>query len=118
MAVGMAIATTMGSSPAARAQVVIYEDQPSGVYSGEGRAEGESLRRWNRRHDTRDGWTNRWASFGPYDAIRLLERRGYRVRDVTNVGERYLLRASRDGDDLLVSVSRRGEIVGVVHEAH
>jgi hypothetical protein len=35
---------------------------------------------------------------------------------VRDVGERYLIRAWRDGDDLLVSVSRRGEIMGVVHD--
>jgi uncharacterized protein YuzE len=38
------------------------------------------------------------------------------VRDVNDVGERYLVKASRDGDDLLVSVSRSGEIMGVIHD--
>jgi hypothetical protein len=50
--------------------------------------------------------------------MRLLERRGYRVGDVKDVGERYLVSASRDGDNLLVSVSRRGEIMGVVHDRY
>ncbi|MFK3780116.1 hypothetical protein [Agrobacterium sp. NPDC089420] len=53
---------------------------------------------------------------GARDIIRLLEDRGYRVRDIENVGDRYLVRASRRGDRVLVSVSRRGEIMGVVRD--
>ncbi|MGO8396684.1 hypothetical protein ACC760_40040, partial [Rhizobium ruizarguesonis] len=67
-------------------------------------------------HDQRSGWRSGRDNFGPDYAVRLLERRGYRVRDVKDVGERYLIMAWRDGDDLLVSVSRMGEIMGVVHD--
>lgn len=77
-----------------------------------------STHQWNRRHDARREWGLRRGSFGPNDAMRLLERRGYRVKDVRDVGERYIVRAWRGGDDLLVSVSRSGEIVGVVHERY
>ncbi|MGV2085720.1 hypothetical protein [Rhizobium sp. K7/93] len=55
-------------------------------------------------------------SFGPGDVITLLEGRGYRVRNVQDVGKRYLVKATRGGDNLLVSVSRSGDIMGVVHD--
>ncbi|MBW9080744.1 hypothetical protein JNB84_22540 [Rhizobium pusense] len=113
LATTLMISGVVGGS--ARAQVVIHEGSVSGYYE-DGDREADFLQRWNRHHDRRAGWAPGWANFGPNDAVRLLERRGYRVRDVQDVGERYLIRAWRDGDDLLVSVSRRGEIVGVVHD--
>jgi hypothetical protein len=80
--------------------------------------ETQFIQEFNRRHESRDRWSENRRSFGPRDVIRLLERRGYRVRDVNDVGERYLVKASRDGDDLLVSVSRSGEIMGVIHDRY
>ncbi|MCR5942728.1 hypothetical protein FG152_18195 [Ochrobactrum sp. XJ1] len=102
----------------ASAQVVIQEGRYPGYYGDDSQDEADFLQRWNRRHDRRSEWSPNWSNFGPSDAVRLLERRGYRVRDVRDVGERFLIRAWRDGDDLLVSVSRRGEIVGVVHDQY
>ncbi|PSH54548.1 antifreeze protein [Phyllobacterium brassicacearum] len=56
------------------------------------------------RYDRRD-------RFGPRDVSRMLERRGYRVRDVDFERGRYFVRASRRGAPVLVVVSRRGEIL-------
>ncbi|MBY5855480.1 hypothetical protein ELI49_00785 [Rhizobium ruizarguesonis] len=114
----MAVALTMPLVVPARAQVVIQEGQGPEFYADpdDNQTEMDFLQRWNRHHDQRSGWRSGRDNFGPDDAVRLLERRGYRVRDVKDVGERYLIRAWRDGDDLLVSVSRRGEIMGVVHD--
>jgi hypothetical protein len=101
------------------AQVVIYEERRSpSVYVEEDGDETQFIQEFNRRHESRDRWSENRRSFGPRDVIRLLERRGYRVRDVNDVGERYLVKASRDGDDLLVSVSRSGEIMGVIHDRY
>nr|WP_245279785.1 hypothetical protein [Rhizobium leguminosarum] len=115
-----AVILTIPFALPAGAQVVIHEDQGpaySPDYPDDDQVETDFLRRWNSHHDSRS-WGSRSANFGPDDAMRLLERRGYRVRDVKDVGERYLIRASRDGDDLLVSVSRRGEIMSVVHDQY
>lgn len=115
-----AVVLTVPFALPAGAQVVIHEDQGpaySPDYPDDDQVETDFLRRWNSHHDSRS-WGSRSANFGPDDAMRLLERRGYRVRDVKDVGERYLIRASRGGDDLLVSVSRRGEIMGVVHDQY
>ncbi|AYG62979.1 hypothetical protein CCGE525_30160 (plasmid) [Rhizobium jaguaris] len=110
-----ALMTTVSAVAPAGAQVVIHEGPRPG-YDDDDQGETEFLQRWNQHHDMRNEWGSGWTNFGPNDALRLLERRGYRVRDVRDVGERYLIKAYRDGDDLLVSVSRRGEIVGVVHD--
>lgn len=118
IAMGMAVAATMGLILPARAQVVIYNDQSPTFDRGEGETEAHFLQRWNRRHDARGEGGHRLDYFGPDDVVRLLERRGYRVRDVDDVGERYLVKAWRDGDNLLVSVSRGGEIMGVVHQRY
>jgi hypothetical protein len=98
----------------AHAQVVIDEGRGSYADREDNGVEGDFLRRWNRHHDAENAWG--YGGFGPEDVIRLLERRGYQVDDVRDVGPRYLVRARRDGDDLLVSVSRQGEIMGVVHD--
>ncbi|PSH64642.1 MULTISPECIES: antifreeze protein [Phyllobacterium] len=60
--------------------------------------------REDRRYDRRD-------RFGPRDVARMLERRGYRVRDVNFERGRYFVRTSRRGAPVLVVVSRRGEIL-------
>jgi hypothetical protein len=118
IALGMAAAATTGLVFPAVAQVVIYNDQSPDASSDEGATESNFLQDWNRRHDWPNRWGERRNNFGPDDVMRLLERRGYRVGDVKDVGERYLVSASRDGDNLLVSVSRRGEIMGVVHDRY
>ncbi|HEY0121587.1 MAG TPA: hypothetical protein VGC14_07485 [Rhizobium sp.] len=118
IALGMTAVMTMGFITPAVAQVVIYNEQSPDGYSdpGEGQTEANFLHAWNREHDSSNRWGEPRGNFGPNDVIRLLERRGYRVRDVNDVGERFLVRASRGDDNLLVSVSRRGEIMGVVHD--
>ncbi|CAM3719539.1 hypothetical protein G6L26_026955 (plasmid) [Agrobacterium radiobacter] len=98
-------------------QVVIHYGQRSDTYAVDGNTEANFLDSWNRRHDE-NRWLRERSSFGPDDVITLLEDRGYRVRNVQDVRERYLVNASRSGDDLLVSVSRYGDIVGVVHEQY
>ncbi len=99
-------------------QVVIHDGQPSDTYAFDGNTEANFLHSWNRLHDDQNHWSRERSSFGPDDVITLLEDRGYRVRSVQDVGERYLVNASRSGDDLLVSVSRYGDIMGVVHERY
>ncbi len=116
IALVVATAINGGVMAPAFSQVVIYNDQFSDPYSVEGQTEGRFLQTWNRHHDSRNRWEGRRNNFGPDDVINLLEERGYRVRNVDDVGERYLVEASRGGDDLLVSVSRAGEIMGVVHD--
>jgi hypothetical protein len=117
IALGLATLVTGLATTPSLAQVVIHEDRRSpSVYVEEDGDETQFIQEFNRRHESRDRWSENRRSFGPRDVIRLLERRGYRVRDVNDVGERYLVKASRDGDDLLVSVSRSGEIMGVIHD--
>jgi hypothetical protein len=117
IALGLATLVTGVATTPSLAQVVIHEDRRSpSVYVEEDGDETQFIQEFNRRHESRDRWSENRRSFGPRDVIRLLERRGYRVRDVNDVGERYLVKASRDGDDLLVSVSRSGEIMGVIHD--
>lgn len=118
IAAGMAVAIAAGLAGPSQAQVVIYDDRSPAYHPNPGEAEAYFLQTWNRRHDERGGRRVYRDYYGPEDVIRLLERRGYRVNRVDDVGERYLVRAWRDGDDLLVSVSRRGEIVGVVHDRY
>ncbi|CAN7349853.1 hypothetical protein LJR009_002938 [Bosea sp. LjRoot9] len=118
IALGMTAAIMMDLVRPAVAQVVIDRNHSQSVDSGEADMEAQALQDWNRRHNAPNGWGERRNNFGPRDVIRLLERRGYRVRDVNDVGERYLVKASRDGDDVLVSVSRSGEIMGVVHDRY
>lgn len=99
------------------AQVVIHRDQSSDDYSAQDDTESNFLHAWNSHHDARNMWGEGRSNFGPDDVIRLLEGRGYRVRNVRDVGVRYLVQASRGDDNLLVSVSRSGDIMGVVHDS-
>ncbi|MBO0144650.1 hypothetical protein JZX87_26205 [Agrobacterium sp. Ap1] len=101
----------------AHSQVIIYDDQ-SNSYPVDGRTESNFLHQWNRQHDAQGRWSGQQSSFGPDDVITLLEDRGYRVRNVEDVGPRYLVKATRGGDNLLVSVSRSGDIMGVVHDQY
>ena len=54
---------------------------------------------------------DRRERFGPRDVARMLERRGFRVRDVNFERGRYFVRAARRGDPVLVVVSRDGDIL-------
>ncbi|MBB4955127.1 hypothetical protein H4S14_003254 [Agrobacterium vitis] len=105
-------------APHAFSQVVIYDGQSSYPYAVDGNTESNFLNTWNRHHDAQNRWLGRSRNFGPDDVIRLLEDRGYRVRNVQDVGERFLVKATRGGDNLLVSVSRSGDIMGVVHDQY
>ncbi|MBO9102261.1 MULTISPECIES: hypothetical protein [unclassified Rhizobium] len=111
-----AAALTAIAAVPAFSQVVIYDGEPSDPYSVDGNTESNFLNSWNRHHDNRNRSSGQQSSFGPDDVITLLEGRGYRVRNVQDVGERYLVKATRGGDNLLVSVSRTGDIMGVVHD--
>jgi hypothetical protein len=102
----------------ALSQVVIYDNRPPDYYSADGDVESQFLHAWNRHHDNQNRWPGQRSSFGPEDVITLLEDRGYTVRNVQDVGERFLVKATRGGDDLLVSVSRSGDIMGVVHDQY
>ncbi|MBZ5763275.1 hypothetical protein LAV84_27325 [Rhizobium sp. VS19-DR104.2] len=115
-ALSMAAFITVAGVAPALSQVVINNDPYADPNSDDGETEYRFLRTWNHEHDTRNRWQERRTSFGPQDVIRLLEARGYSVRNVEDVGMRYLVQASRGGDDLLVSVSRSGDIMGVVHD--
>ncbi|MDQ0458243.1 hypothetical protein [Rhizobium paknamense] len=113
---GTALSFSLCLANVAMSQVVIYNDENPEPYSVDGRTESRFLDRWNRHHDAKQHWSGAPASYGPDDVINLLEDRGYRVRSVQDVGPRFLVRATRDGDNLLVSVSRSGDIMGVVHD--
>lgn len=118
VALCMAAVTMSGLDTPAVAQVVIDRNHSRAADLDDTEMEAQALQDWNRRHNSPNAWGQRRNNFGPDDVIRLLERRGYRVRDVNDVGERYLVKASRDGDNVLVSVSRSGEIMGVVHDRY
>lgn len=114
---GLTAATIIGFVTPALAQVVIHQDQSPDDYSAQDDTEQNFLHAWNNHHDARNRWGERRGNFGPDDVIRLLEGRGYRVKNVKDVGTRYLVTATRGDDNLLVSVSRSGEIMGVVHDS-
>ncbi|TIX89111.1 hypothetical protein BSK43_021055 [Rhizobium sp. P44RR-XXIV] len=113
---GLSIIISAGLVIPATAQVVLHQNQSPGDDGAQDEVESDFLHAWNRHHDAPNMWGERRNNFGPDDVIRLLERRGYRVRDVRDVGVRYLVQATRGDDNLLVSVSRSGDIVGVVHD--
>ncbi|MGV2052454.1 hypothetical protein ACQZ48_20435 [Agrobacterium sp. 22-209-1] len=117
IALGVAAILTVAAVGPALSQAVNYDDRFSDPYEVDGNTESRFLHAWNRHHDAENRWSGR-RSFGPDDVITLLEDRGYRVRDVQDVGERYLVKATRGSDNLLVSVSRGGEIMGVVHDRY
>ncbi|QCJ01204.1 hypothetical protein J5285_22245 (plasmid) [Agrobacterium larrymoorei] len=113
-----AIALSVIAALPAFSQVVIYDGQPSDPYSVDGNTESDFLHAWNRHHDVERRWSGQRSSYGPNDVITLLQDRGYKVRNVEDVGERYLVKATRGGDNLLVSVSKSGDIMGVVHDRY
>ncbi len=115
IALGLSTIISVGLIIPATAQVVLHQNQSPGDDDAEDEAESNFLHAWNRHHDAPNMWGERRNTFGPDDVIRLLERRGYRVRDVKDVGARFLVQATRGDDNLLVSLSRSGDIMGVVH---
>ncbi|OBZ94572.1 hypothetical protein ADU59_15370 [Pararhizobium polonicum] len=89
----------------ALAQDGYYRDGARERYLEDGLANGHRAQERNRYA------RERHEQFGQRDVISLLERRGYRVRDVRLERGRYFVRASRRDERLLVIVSRRGEIL-------
>lgn len=101
-----------GFASSAVAQDRYYRDNSPAIYLEEDQSDGYFIQdrgRYDRDRD--DRWEDRRDRFGPRDVTRMLERRGYRVRDVNFERGRYFVRASRRGDRVLVVVSRRGEIL-------
>jgi hypothetical protein len=86
------------SSPA----VFVDDDEGDGYLVQDRRYYGDGYR------DDRRYYRER---FGPRDVARMLERRGFRVRDVNFERGRYFARTSRRGEPVLVVVSRDGEIL-------
>ncbi|MEK1854444.1 MAG: antifreeze protein [Phyllobacterium sp.] len=86
------------SSPA----VYVDDDEDDGYLIQDRRYYGDGYR------DDRRYYRDR---FGPRDVARMLERRGFRVRDVNFERGRYFARTSRRGEPVLVVVSRDGEIL-------
>lgn len=100
-----------GFAHSAMADGRYYRDESPIYIDNRGEADGYLVqdRRYNDgyhgdRYDRRDRFDRR-------DVARMLERRGYRVRDVDFERGRYFVRASRRGAPVLVVVSRRGEIL-------
>lgn len=118
LALGSVMAVMTALAAPVAAQVVIERDHSRTVDPAEAELESQVLQDWNRRHSATGQWGERRGNFGPHDVIRLLEGRGFRVRDVNDVGARFLVKASRGDEDLLVSVSRSGEIMGIVHDRY
>lgn len=87
------------------------EDSPVIYLDNRGEADGYLVQDRRYYDGYRDDRYDRRDRFGPRDVTRMLERRGYRVRDVDFERGRYFVRASRRGAPVLVVVSRRGEIL-------
>lgn len=101
-----------GFASSASAQERYYRDNSPAIYLEEGQSDGYFVQdRGRYDRDRRDRYEDRRDRFGPRDVTRMLERRGYRVRDVDFERGRYFVRASRRGDPVLVVVSRDGEIL-------
>ncbi len=101
-----------GFASAATAQERYYRDNAPAIYLEQDESDGYYIQdRGRYDRDRRDWYEERRDRFGPRDVARMLERRGYRVRDVNFERGRYFVRASRRGDPVLVVVSRRGEIL-------
>lgn len=98
-----------GFAPSAFAQDRYYRENAPAIYLDNGGAEGRLVQ--DRGRYDHDRYDDRRDRFGPRDVSRMLERRGFRVRDVDFQRGRYFVRASRRGDPVLVVVSRDGEIL-------
>jgi hypothetical protein len=101
-----------GFASSAMAQERYYRDNAPAVYLEQDEPEGYYIQNRDRYdRDRRDWRDHRRERFGPRDVARMLERRGYRVRNVDFERGRYFARASRRGNPVIVVVSRRGEIL-------
>ena len=98
-----------GFSATARADSRYYRDDSPVIYL-DNRDEVDGYLVQERRYY--DGYRDdRRYRFGSRDVARMLERRGYRVRDVDFERGRYYARTTRRGEPVLVVVSRDGEIL-------
>ncbi|MEP7454319.1 hypothetical protein [Phyllobacterium sp. SB3] len=101
-----------GFASSAVAQERYYRDNAPAIYLEQDEPDGYFIQDRGRfDRDRRDWREDRRERFGPRDVTRMLERRGYRVRDVNFERGRYFVRASRRGNPVIVVVSRRGEIL-------
>ena len=101
-----------GFTASAMADSRYYREESPAVYlddSGDANGYLVQEHRYDGYRDDRRSYRD--DRFGPRDVARMLERRGYRVRDVNFERGRYFVRAARRGDPVLVVVSRRGEIL-------
>lgn len=98
-----------GFSASAMADDVIYRGDRAIYMDGRGDLDGllvQDRRFYGDRRDER--FRDR---IGPREVTRMLERRGYRVRDVNFERGRYFVQAWRRGAPVLVTVSRDGDIL-------
>lgn len=94
------------------AQERYYRDNSPAIYLEQDESDGYLIQDRGRYDRDRSDWRDdRRERFGPRDVARMLERRGYRVRDIDFERGRYFVRASRRGNPVIVVVSRRGEIL-------
>jgi len=102
-----------GFASSAVAQERYYREKAPAIYFDDGELDGYAVqeRRYYDGESRRYYRDERRERFGPRDVARMLERRGYRVRDVDYERGRYFVRASRRGNPVLVVVSRDGEIL-------
>jgi hypothetical protein len=89
-----------------RGDRTVYLDRGDveGVLVQDRRFYGDRREEWRREERFRD-------QIGPREVSRMLERRGYRVRDVNFERGRYFVQAWRRGAPVLVTVSRDGDIL-------
>jgi hypothetical protein len=112
LAITAAALLITGFASSAVAQERYYRENAPAIYFDDGEVDGYAVQ--DRRYyegERRYYRDDRRERFGPRDVARMLERRGYRVRDVDYERGRYFVRASRRGNPVLVVVSRDGEIL-------
>lgn len=98
-----------GFSASAMADDFIYRGDRAIYTDGRGDMDGllvQDRRFYGERRDERFR-----DQIGPREVTRMLERRGYRVRDVNFDRGRYFVQAWRRGTPVLVTVSRDGDIL-------
>lgn len=101
-----------GFAASAMADGRYYRNSAPAIYVDDDDYEGDGYQVQERRYyDNRDDGRYYRDRFGPRDVARMLERRGFRVRDVNFERGRYFARTSRRGEPVLVVVSRDGDIL-------
>lgn len=112
IAITAAAVLITGFASSAFAQERYYRDNSPAIYLEQDESDGYLIQDRGRYDRDRSDWRDdRRERFGPRDVARMLERRGYRVRDIDFERGRYFVRASRRGNPVIVVVSRRGEIL-------